>query len=101
MQRLVPCVITHVRPVRWLHDGTGVVDRYVNPTSRFNALRNSASSIPTMRELRLHRHGLDALVKHRINRLTCSLVGVEVVHRYDRAALLVQSKSTFLADAAI
>jgi hypothetical protein len=99
MQRLVPCVITHVRPVRWLHDGTGVVDRYVNPTSRFSALRNSASSIPTTGEVRLHRHGLDALVKHRINRLTCSLVGMEVVHRYNRA-LLAQSKSTFLADAA-
>jgi hypothetical protein len=100
MQRLVPCVITHVRPVGWLHDGTGVVDRYGNPALRFNALRKSASSILTTGEVRLHRHGLDSLVKNHINRLTCSLVGVQVVQRYDRA-LLAQSKSTFLADAAI
>jgi len=78
---LVPCCITHVLPVRWLHDGTGVVDQYVNTPSLCNAWLNYASSIPTKGEVRLHRHCLDSLVKNRINRLTCSICGVEGVHR--------------------
>ena len=100
MQRLVPCVITHVLPVRWLHDGTGVVDQYVKTTSRFNAWLNSARDIPTKGEVRLTRNGLDSLVKNRINRLQCSLFGVEGVHRYVRA-LLAQRHSNVLADSAI
>lgn len=86
--------------MRWLNDGTGVVDHSVNTTSRFNAWLKEARDIPTTGEVRLHRHGLDALVQNRINRLTCAIVGVEVVHRYVRA-LLAQSKSHVLADSAI
>ena len=78
---LVPCCITHVLPVRWLHDGTGVVDQYVNTPSLCNAVLNEASSIPTTGEIHLHRHCLDSLVKNRINRLQCSGFGVEGVHR--------------------
>ena len=81
MQRLVPCCITHVLPVRWLHDGTGVVDQYVNTPSLCNAVLNEASSLPTTGESHLNRHCLDSLVKNRINRRQCSGCGVEGVHR--------------------
>jgi len=99
MPRLVPCVITHGLPGRWWHDGTGGVDQSVNTPELFHALRNEVSSIPTTGAIRLHRHGLDSFVKHRITRLTCAIVGVEVVPRYVHA-LLVPSKSHVLADAA-
>ena len=100
MRSLVPCCLTPVLPVRWVHDGTGVVDQYVNTPALCNAVLNSASSLPTQGEVRLHRHGLDSLVKNRIHRLTCSSFGVEVVHRAVRARC-AQSKSDCLADAAV
>jgi hypothetical protein len=99
IQRLVPCCITHVRPVRWLNGGTGVVDQSVPTPSLFNAVLNEARDIPTTGEVRLHRHGLDALVKHSSNRLTCAIVGVAVVPRSIRL-LLAQSTGHCLADAA-
>jgi hypothetical protein len=86
--------------VRWLNDGTGVVDQYVNMTSRFNAWLNEARDIPTTGEVRLDHNCLDSFVQNRSNRLTCAIVGVKIVHRYMRA-LLAQSHSHFLADAAI
>jgi len=67
--------------VRWLHDGTGVVDQYVNTPSLCNAVLNEASSLPTTGESHLNRHCLDSLVKNRINRRQCSGCGVEGVHR--------------------
>jgi hypothetical protein len=92
--------ITYWLPVRWLNDGTGVVDQSVKTTSLFNAWLNSVSAIPATGEVRLHRHGRDALVKNRGNRLTCAIVGVAVVHRSVRA-LLAQSHRDFLAASAI
>jgi hypothetical protein len=100
MPRLGPCGITPVLPVCELPDGTGVVDQSVKTPSLFNAGLNEAREIPTTGEVRLHRHGLDALVKNRSNWLTCALVDVAVVPRYVRA-LLAQSPSHGLADAAI
>ena len=93
-------VFEHVLPVCWLPDGTGVVDQSVPTPSLFNAVLNDARDIPTTGEVRLHRHGLDALVQNRSNRLTCAIVGVAVVPRSIRL-LLAQSTSHCLADAAI
>ena len=99
LPRLVPCCLTHVLPVHWWNDGPGVVDQSVPTTYLFNALLNSVSDILTNGEGRLKCHGLDALVRHRINRLTYSICGVEVVHRSVRA-LLAQNHHDFLADSA-
>jgi hypothetical protein len=56
--------------MRRLPDGTGIVDQSVPTPSLFNAVLNEARDIPTTGEVYLYRHGLDAFVRHRSNRLT-------------------------------
>lgn len=75
MPPLAPRGITKVRPVAWLPDGTGVVDQSVPTLSLFKAVLKDARDIPTRGEVRLHRHGLHALVKNRSNRLRGAIVG--------------------------
>ena len=74
-------------------------DQSIPTPSLFNAVLNEARDIPTTGAVRLHRHGLDALVQNRSNRLTRAIVGVAVMPRSIRL-VLAQSTSHCLADAA-